>query len=365
VALPELGDELTVFVFGPGTGELVAVRAPPDDWLIVDGCGVGRTKYGPALLAHYGATPRLVALTHPHRDHAVGVADIVDAFTQGPVSAWPQIGLLWPTPRDRVGMRDLQAYFRGGMVEDALSAIRNRWRRHPPCRWALDVGTSVRLGTATITVLSPERGACRDAWRSWERGTGYDPNQIATALDVEWRGHHVILGSDLVEQPGRGWSTAAHHCAHAQVATKVPHHGSVNAIHASWIRGGPMLAVTPFASSNLPRFDASGGIARMLATVDTVHLTALPRAYGQQGGGAQRLTRRKLERLGEAELDPPVPGWPDCYVILSIAADGSTRLAHGPGSVQVIERAARAQDRRPAGRRRSSRPRSRRASAGR
>ena len=159
MALPALAaDALHVFVFGPGTGELVAVRAPPNDWLIVDGCGVGRTKYGPALLGYYGATPRFVALTHPHRDHAVGIADVVDEFTQGPPGAWPQIGLLWPTPRDRVTMRDLQAYFRGGVVEDALSAIRDRWRRHPACRWNLDVGTSTQLGSATITVLSPERG---------------------------------------------------------------------------------------------------------------------------------------------------------------------------------------------------------------
>jgi glyoxylase-like metal-dependent hydrolase (beta-lactamase superfamily II) len=94
VALPALAvDELHILVFGPGTGELVAVRAPPDDWLIVDGCGVGRTKYGPALLAHYGASPRLIALTHPHRDHAVGVADVVDGSrkalrTGGPRSVY-------------------------------------------------------------------------------------------------------------------------------------------------------------------------------------------------------------------------------------------------------------------------------------
>jgi hypothetical protein len=337
VALPALAaDDLHVLVFGPGTGELVAVRAPPNDWLIVDGCGVGRTKYGPALLAHYGASPRLLALTHPHRDHAVGVADVVDAFTQGAASAWPRIGLLWPTPRDRVSLRDLQAYFTGGVVEDALSAIRDRWRRHPASRWNLDAGSSTGLGNATVTVVSPERGPTRDAWRAWQLGGNYDPNQIASVLDVTWNGHHVVLGSDLVEQPGRGW-TVAQPRFQTSVATKVPHHGSTNALHASWIRGGPHLVVTPFASSNLPRFDRAGGMARMLATVDTVHLTALPRAYSAQGGRPQRLTRRQLERLGEAELDPPVAGWPDCYVILSISANGSSRLVHGPGSVQVTE----------------------------
>lgn len=298
MALPALADALHVFVFGPGTGELVAVRAPPNDWLIIDGCGVGKTKYGPALLAHYGAAPRLIARTHPHRDHAVGVADVVDAFTQGPTSTWPRIGLLWPTPRDRIAMRDLQAYFRGGIVEDALAAIRDRWRRYPSCRWDLDAGTTTQLGTATITVLSPEPAPRRDAFRSWKRGAAYDPNQIATALDVAWGGHHVILGSDLVEQPGGGWSAAAPRCANVVIATKVPHHGAINALHASWLRGHPTHAVTPFASSNLPRFGASGGIARMLATIDTVHLTALPRAYGQQGAAIQRLTRRQLERLG-------------------------------------------------------------------
>ena len=199
-------------MFGPGTGELVAVRAPPDDWLIVDGCGVERTKYGPALLAHYRASPRLIALTHPHRDHAVGVADVVDAFTQGPASTWPRIGLLWPTPRDRVSLRDLQAYFAGGVVEDALSAIRDRWRRHPTSRWTLEVGSSIPLGDATIIVASPEREAKRAAWRAWQQDGSYDPNRIASVLDISWKDQHVILGSDLVDAaPDRaaGWSADA------------------------------------------------------------------------------------------------------------------------------------------------------------
>jgi hypothetical protein len=323
----------------------VAVRVPPDDWLIVDGCGAGRTKYGPALLAHYRASPRLIALTHPHRDHATGVADVVDAFTQGAANTWPGIGLLWPTPRDRVSTRDLQAYFAGGVVEDALSAIRDRWRRYPASRWTLEVGSSTRLGEATVIVASPEREAKRDAWRAWKRGGSYDPNRIASVLDISWKDHHVILGSDLVEQPGRGWSAAQPRFG-ISIATKVPHHGSTNALHASWIRGDPHLALTPFASSNLPRFDTAGGIARMLATVDTVHLTGLPRAYTAQGSTPHRLTRRQLERLGDAEIDPPVPGWPDCYVVLSIAADGTSRLVHGPGSVQITEAGHRARPRR-------------------
>jgi len=344
VALPELAsDSLHILVFGPGTGELVAVRAPPNDWMIVDGCGVGRTRYGASLLAHYQAAPKLLALTHPHRDHAVGVAELVDAYTQGPPRSWPRFGLLWPSPRDRVSPRDVQAYFAGGLVEDALSAIRDRWRRSPACRWDLDVGTSVNLGEATISVISPERGPRREALRAWARSEAYDANRIATALDVSWNGHHVILGSDLVEHPGDGWSSALPRCPSALVSTKVPHHGSSNAIHDAWLRGTPDVVVTPFASSNLPRFDTTnaGGVARMLRSTTTVHLTGLPRALGTQSGLAQRFTRRQLERLGDAELDPQTSGWPDCYVIVSIAASGSTKLVHGPGSIQVAESARR------------------------
>jgi hypothetical protein len=35
--LPALApDRLQVLVFGPGTGELVVVRAPPNDWMVID-----------------------------------------------------------------------------------------------------------------------------------------------------------------------------------------------------------------------------------------------------------------------------------------------------------------------------------------
>jgi hypothetical protein len=107
------------------------------------------------LLEHYSASPRLIALTHPHRD-AAGVADIVDAFTQGPADRWPKIGLLWPTPRDRVNIRDLQAYFTGGIVEDALSAIRDRWRRRLlPAPPSIVVGMARMPGTVRLAVTSP------------------------------------------------------------------------------------------------------------------------------------------------------------------------------------------------------------------
>jgi len=80
--LPDLSpDSLYVFTFGPGTGELVAVRAPPDDWLIVDGCSGNGVGYGAKLLEHYSARPSIIVLTHPHTDHARGLGDVIDVAT--------------------------------------------------------------------------------------------------------------------------------------------------------------------------------------------------------------------------------------------------------------------------------------------
>ena len=31
---------LYIFVFGPGYGESVAVRVPPDEWLVIDSCRI-------------------------------------------------------------------------------------------------------------------------------------------------------------------------------------------------------------------------------------------------------------------------------------------------------------------------------------
>ncbi len=333
MSLPVLEDDrLHVLVFGPGTGELVAVRAPPGAWMLIDGCGIGARKYGQALLQHYGAQPSLVALTHPHLDHAVGVAEVIDDATSGPEATWPKLGLLWPSPYERASLNDLQRYFEGGRVEDALSAITDRWERVPASRWDLDAGTSTALGAASVTVLSPERADRDAAFSACSRGMAYDHNRIATALDVSWRGHHVVLGSDLVTA---GWAVAAPRCPTRWSCAKVPHHGSVTALHDTWMRGQPRLVVTPFARSNLPSFNASGGVARMLEQSPQVYLTGLPRAHTRQPATSLTRTRQELEVLGKSELDPVTPGWPDCFVAVSIDALGAAHVTVGPGTVVV------------------------------
>lgn len=341
--LPDLpADQLHVAVFGPGVGELVAVRAPPGHWLIVDGCGPTTRSYGQRLLAHYKARPSLIAFTHPHADHASGMAEIIEDATSGPASSWPPIGMLWPSPRTDGDFRDLQAVFSSGVVEDALAAIGDRWEREPRCRWELRAGLQRMLGEARVFVRSPSHAEARAAFAAWRRREGWNPNRIATVLEVEWRDQRILLGSDLDEGDGGGWSEVARrgHVQPGHLATKTPHHGSRGALHDIWLQPSgsrePVFIVTPFARENLPRFGSGEGIQEMHRHAAQVHLTALPRRHDRQAGTTRRVLRRQLEALGKSSRDAVPPGWPDCFVIASISHRGKVRLHHGPGSVSVL-----------------------------
>lgn len=341
--LPTLADDaLHVAVFGPGVGELVAVRAPPGHWLVIDGCGPAERSYGRRLLEHYGGEVTLIAFTHPHLDHASGLLEVIEGATRGPQRGWPAIGVVSPSPRGPSPLGAIAPHF-SGVVEDTLAAIDDVWDRVPRCRWDLRAGTSVALGEATVQVVSPSSRAASEAYAAWRGGRAWNPNRVATAFELRWHGHRILLGSDLDEDDGGGWSdvAAAGLTQAPHRVTKVPHHGSVRAVHPVWIdrRGGsPGFIVTPFAREGLPRFDDGDGVHQLLDRADQVHLTGLPRAHASQPASQPLHERRSvLHALGKQPLDPTTPGWPDCFVVASVAPSGATQMSHGPGSVVVVE----------------------------
>lgn len=345
VDLPALApDRLQVLVFGPGTGELVVVRAPPNDWMVVDGCRVGTTSYALRTLQHYSALAdvRLVALSHPHLDHAGGFAEVVEAVTPASSATWPLLGMLWPAPLAGRASRDAATAFSKARVEQALATIRSRWRERPSCRWRMDRGDVRPLGSAQVRVLSPTVEARDRAFAAWGDGRRHDDNQVATALDVQWEGRRIVLGADLVERPGRGWSSVLtlDSAVEKHVGLKVPHHGSDAAQHPALLgrRTGPqrLFVVTPFASQGLPRFGAGQGVGKLLTATTAVHLTALPRDHEGQAGKPLRVRRSALARRGKDwAIDPPTAGFPDCWVMVEVARTGAPRIVHGRGSVVV------------------------------
>ena len=298
MALPPLDDDrLHVLVFGPGIGELVLVRAPPDSWLVIDGCSSDGEPYGQRVLEHYKATPKAIVFTHPHLDHARGVADVVDAATTDSRETWPRLGML-PILQHLVerptGGRDPAADFERGVTEQAVAAILDRWERHPPCRWDVGFGAEELLGEARIKVISPAPMVADRAEQKLLAAKRFDWNTVSTALLLEWRGRRILLGSDLVEQPLQGWSRAARLWWDELSrfdAAKVPHHGSARALDRNLLTGPAVGIVTPFATKGLPRFDAGEGLEQLISRRFRIFLTGLPRAHSAQAGSPMQLSR--------------------------------------------------------------------------
>lgn len=315
--------------------------------MIVDGCSAETVRYGLRLLQHYKAFPRIVILTHPHMDHAMGIGEVIDYATANRAfAAWPIIGMVSPPSVTRTtALVDFKAYFDGGVAEEAIATIFDRWERFPMCRADLHRGDILPLGEAQVRVLSPTTKAREEAFKSLKERRRFNPNQIATVLSVEWQGLRLVLGSDMVEEPGAGWSEALSfdRSLPEHVTFKIPHHGSLRALHPSMLARAdvddqPFWVITPYSPKSLPRFALGEGVETLLQHVPRVHLTGLPRSFVDQGRSPT--TYRLAELQGDHRKllrAPPVNGFPDCFVALTWRAGAKVpEVRQGTGSLTVI-----------------------------
>lgn len=342
--LPDLvSGHLAILAFGPGVGELILVRVPPDTWLVLDGCGTGETDYALATLDHYdGARPRVIVLTHPHDDHSRGLAGLIEASTPPDrKETWPRIGMVLPPGNDIAGR---SGGFVAGVTLQAIAAVESRWSAWPACRWDVNAGDVEPLGDATVRVLSPRPEVRAGQMAVWKVGRPFNKNIVSTALLLEWRGRRIVLGSDLVEEPAHGWSHSLALDPHLgdHDYLKVPHHGSDQALHDDVLRPrarapDPLRVFTPFGPRRLPKFAAGVGAHRVVAMGGTAFLTGLPRSYKMQSGQPERRTLTELAAHGAITFRPTTRGFPDCYVLVSIPPDGGMPVVtQGPGSVRVV-----------------------------
>jgi beta-lactamase superfamily II metal-dependent hydrolase len=341
VPLPELPpDELAVLVFGPGYGELILVRVPPDVWMVVDGCGEGETTYATAALQHYGGRPRIIALTHPHDDHSRGIDEVINSATpKGRTEQWPRIGMVLPDGADgRAGD------YIAGVTMHAVAAVRDRWEQHPGCKWEMHAGDIEPLGDASVKVVSPAPAIRTEQLDRWRSGRQINKNVISTALLLTWRDRRVLLGSDLVEEPKGGWTASLTLDAGLgdHDLLKVPHHGSNEALVDGVLRPqtrvpDPLRIVAPFNKRwRLPSFAAGEGVHRINSLGGTTYLTGLPRRHENQSGRAEQRTLAELATHDTITFDPTTNGFPDCYVMVSLPpARGAPSVVLGAGSIAV------------------------------
>jgi hypothetical protein len=328
---------LVVWLLGPGIGELVIVHAPPGAWLVIDGCAADSVGYAQRVLDHYGARPSLILLSHPHVDHAAGLREVIEQATEGDEESWPRLGMVPAPDTSGVGqVWDPVAALEGGIAEQVVATIHDRWVRHPPCRWTLERGETEELGEASVRVLSPlvaVQKAAADAWRTRAR---FDYNRAATALLLTWKHRRVLLGSDLVERPGGGWSSAMElEDLGDHEIYKIAHHGSETA-HARHLVPSPgrparHWVATPFSRRGLPR---RSDLEPLLETEPHVLLTGLPIPHREQSGRPEDVPS---SRLAESSFDFPerTLGFPDCWLAIELPAEGPVRITRGPGSVYI------------------------------
>ncbi|MCC6338021.1 MAG: hypothetical protein IT380_29015 [Myxococcales bacterium] len=329
---------LNLWVFGPGIGEFVVVHVPPDGWLSIDGCSADAQEWPLKFFRdQVGVAPTHILMTHPHADHARGIRALVEHFTPHGRVTWPRLGVVAP-PRRKGDSGASQDAFDSRLANGVLTAVKTRWRRQPASKWTPRAGQREPLGSGEVLTLSPAKEALNQAGEQ-----SFDWNRVATALAVEWSGHRVVLGADLVEKPGKGWSAVLGRApvVRKHVILKVAHHGSLEAQHEALLKrlageDAVTLVTTPFASQDLPRFGRSDGADLLLKHSDKLLLSGLPQAFETQNRRPRqwRRSRLALQRKPIAP-DEPVGDFPSNYVHLVLSAAGKVKANYGPGSVIV------------------------------
>ncbi len=232
-----------------GQGDACVVELPHGHVLVVDGGGSfdprfdpGRQVVAPFLWRRGIGRIDLIVLSHPHPDHANGLATLVDEF---------DVGEVWTNGQETA-------------QPGTLALLAAAARRHVP------VGTPRPLvvGGATIAPLWPydEAGAFGvDAVRS--------ENDNSLVVSVGWRGRHILFAGDLEAEGEAGLIARAGPDAAADVV-KVPHHGSKTSSTAPFVAAThPAWAVISVGERNRwgfpnPRVTArwNGAGARVLRT---------------------------------------------------------------------------------------------------
>ena len=176
-ALPEAlaTDCVHLFVVGPGTGEALAVALPGGVWLVVDSCrtGSGAQRALPLqhLIARFGGNhteTRWLLLTHPHADHAGGLAELIDHVTP----SW--IGVTGPDPARNLAAEVVQqpssgstaALLRRAAVRTAVRRINSWHHDHPGRLLGLSAG-------ATLPDSGEVSCRCHVACKRRSRRSGY------------------------------------------------------------------------------------------------------------------------------------------------------------------------------------------------
>jgi beta-lactamase superfamily II metal-dependent hydrolase len=297
---------LDLHVIGAGKGESVVLRLPDGSWGVVD-CYASvpddpDTNPTAVFLRQQGVkTLDFVCLTHPHDDHFVGMARLIDEFR--PREFW-RFGALSPA-HIRTYLAYLQLRAKAAHSEELgrsayeLMCVFERAYRGAKAKTLRTARLTSRSVLRDTRVGDPEHGPrlrveclapSGNQVEAYERAVlscvesdgrrvkGRLPhsahNRVSVVLRVTYGQTRLVLGGDLeaagwhdvVEEHGEGGLSAS--------AVKVSHHGSENGYcDGLWGRFAaerpPIAVVTPYYRFHLPEPEALSHIAVHAASVYT------------------------------------------------------------------------------------------------
>ena len=290
---PPKEDEFELTFFGPGYGESIVVYLPTIGWGVIDSCvfNVNKSRFIPPLeyLSFLSVKYlEFIMLTHPHKDHYLGMDGIINAY-MGRVNRICRY--------HGEGLRELITYLTHRSYKGALSLGRapdlvslgdifsafKRARENGADLWYLSAHTivvpprTVNIRGTDLTImaisLSPlaedEENYIRILREALPRVGHFlkdipdvRHNLVSSAISISVSGNKAILGSDVERGTSdrSGWQGIVNSTSSPELAVrllKVPHHGSRDAYcEDAWdshCRFEPIFSiVTPFSASSIP-----------------------------------------------------------------------------------------------------------------
>lgn len=293
--------QLHVFVAGPGYGEGIAVALPGEGWILLDGCTVSDNELPLHAILERWRRPNepieALLLTHPHQDHAFGIRRTLERYKPrriGLTTSPSNPGLVFEAAEREISRARPSVPTQRQITLDAMMALGVRFQTAPRDLIALVDGAELPLpgSSARAFIRAPEAAHVHARLSDGRRG---DPNELSAVVELVYGDTSVVLGSDLttVDTHGRpsegGWHEVLRRHPHLgeHRGLKVPHHGSPAAFHEDLLTEGEgrLWVISPFnRGTRLPPTNPEG-VPRLVERNGAVHLTATPRARGDQPAG--------------------------------------------------------------------------------
>ena len=327
-------DVIEISFFGPGYGEAILIHFGNGDWIAIDSCIDPKNgncvplEYLMELEVDLANQLKLIIATHWHDDHIRGISSLFRnstkakfglsaAFTKEEFLQWAAVNASPdPSPLGKTTielMAVLQTLQDRGAKPIYVTPDRKLFSSKIGQSDAEGVLFSLSPSDAVIgRFLEQMASSLPNAGEPQLRAKDLKPNEVSVVLSAQFPNGSALLGADLEETPGKGWSNilATSTCIGDRATLfKVPHHGSENAhCDAVWSKMLSRAVIAIIAPWNRgKRLPTPSDAKRILSLTQNAYATADPNDISPIKRDPQ--VRRSLASMGiDLKLAQPRSG---------------------------------------------------------